>query len=241
MFTSKSSATAVSRRPLWRSLLIAKLLGVALALPLVWTDHNGRGLTDAVAAEPDRSTVEQAFSTFIQATRGDESAVAPAAEALTRLSQAQPTDPVLMAYAGSATAMQATTTLLPWKKMKYADDGLAMIDKALALLGPAHNAVDFRQVPAVLDTKLAAATTFLRLPGMYNRHDRGNKLLADVLNSPLLASSPVEFKANVWWQAAKEAKDSKNTAQARQWLQQVAASGTPLAAKAQAELKTLEQ
>ena len=93
--------------------------------------------------------------------------------------------------------MRAQTTLLPWRKMAYAEDGLAQLDKALALLAPAHEAVGQNQVPAVLDVKLVAANTFLALPRMMNRHDRGLKLLTEVRSSPLLASAPAPFREAV--------------------------------------------
>jgi hypothetical protein len=104
------------------------------------------------------------------------------------LLRAEPGNPVLMAYSGASTAMKSGTTMLPWKKMGFAEDGLALIDKALALLTPAHDAPLHRGTPAVLEVKLHAANTFLAVPGFMNRGERGAKLLGEVLASPLLAA-----------------------------------------------------
>jgi hypothetical protein len=93
--------------------------------------------------------------------------------------------------------MKATTTFLPWKMMAHAEEGLAQIDKALALLTPAHNAPLQRGTPAVLEVKLVAANTFMAVPGFMNRKERGERLLKEVLTSPLLASAPAEFQASV--------------------------------------------
>ena len=147
-------------------------------------------------AVPD-AQFEPAFQVFIRASQGEGAAIVQAADAFAALLKAEPANPVLQAYSGAATAMRAQTTMLPWRKMAYAEDGLAQLDKALALLGPAHEAVGQNQVPAVLDVKLVAANTFLALPRMMNRHDRGLKLLAEVRSSPLLASAPAPFREAV--------------------------------------------
>ncbi|HEX6705659.1 MAG TPA: hypothetical protein VF169_12925 [Albitalea sp.] len=190
-------------------------------------------------AAPDPA-YQAAFVTFQKAAKdGDDKSVEAAAEQFGRLSAAQPADPVLLAYSGAATAMRANTTLLPWRKLAFADDGLAQLDKALALLAPEHDALLHQNVPATLEARFVAASTFLRLPGMFNRHARGAGLLDEVLKNPLLATAPPGFRAAVWLRAADEAAANKRTDEARQWLQQVAASGAPQAAIAQAKLKEI--
>ncbi|MEY4980074.1 MAG: hypothetical protein RLZZ352_2344 [Pseudomonadota bacterium] len=164
-------------------LVSACVLSVALWSPLA-------------QAVPD-AQFEPAQAVFLKAAEGDKSAVDRAADAFAALLKADPTNPVLLAYSGSATSMKATTTWLPWKMMRHAEDGLAQIDKALALLTPAHNAPLQRGTPAVLEVKLVAANTFMAVPGFMNRKERGERLLKDVLTSPLLAGAPAEFQASV--------------------------------------------
>ncbi|GAB4087361.1 hypothetical protein [Hydrogenophaga soli] len=153
-------------------------------------------LAPAVHAATD-AQFQPAFEQFNRAAAGDTAAIEPAAQAFADLLKAEPTHPVLLAYAGAATSMRANTTWLPWKKMGYAEDGLAQLDKALGLLQPAHNASLQRGTPGVLEVKFVAANTFLAVPGFMNRKDKGLKLLNDVLASPLLAQSPVEFQKAV--------------------------------------------
>ena len=150
----------------------------------------------AVQAMPD-AQFQPAQAVFLKATDGDKSAVEGAADAFAALLKAEPTNPVLMVYSGAATSMKATTTFLPWKMLAHAEEGLAQIDKALALLTPAHNAPLQRGTPAVLEVKLVAANTFMAVPGFMNRKERGERLLKEVLTSPLLASAPAEFQASV--------------------------------------------
>jgi hypothetical protein len=193
----------------------------------------------AFSAVP-REAYEAAFGIFQKAANGgDEPTIVSAAEQFGRLAAGEPADPVLLAYSGAATAMRANTTMLPWRRLAFADEGLGQIDKALAMLGNEHDTLLHRNVPASLETRFVAASTFLRLPSMFNRHARGARLLDDVLKSPLLAASPLPFRAAVWLRAADEAAAAKRPDEARQWLQQVVASGAPQAAHAQAKLKEM--
>lgn len=225
-------------RPTHRHLLAGTALLTALALPLTLPIP-----TQAADATPAAGTVahdfDQARQTFLRAADGDSRAIEPAAEQFTALSQARPGDPLPLAYAGSATTMRATTTLLPWRKMSYAEDGLAMLDKALALLTPAHDAQRTHGVPVSLETRFTAATTFLALPSMFNRGPRGHKLLDDVLKSPLLAESPLPFRATVWLRAGQTAAKDGQTAEARRFYTQVIDQHAPQAERAARLLKEL--
>jgi hypothetical protein len=196
-----------------------------------------------LAAAPCHAADAAAFGTavahFQRAAAGNEDAIDSAAVEFESLAGAEPADPVLLAYSGAAGAMRARTTLLPWKKMGYAEDGLTRIDKALALLTPVHDAPLHRGTPASLETRFVAASCFLALPGMFNRHARGVKLLDEVLASPLLGGAPLPFRGAVWLRAGIEAAADKRPDDARRWLQQVLSSGAPQAASAQARLKEL--
>lgn len=158
-------------------------------------------LTAALLAGPVHAVPEAqfqpAFATFMQAADGNASAIDKAADAFAALLKTEPSNPVLLAYSGAATSMKSNTTWLPWKKMAYAEDGLAQLDKALALLTPAHNAVVQNATPGQLEVKLVAANTFLALPEMFNRRERGVKLVKDLLANPALANTPKAFQASV--------------------------------------------
>lgn len=173
-------------------LLSAVLAASAAAFPL------------SALAVPE-AQFQPAFAIFLQASGGDASAIDKAADAFAALLKTEPTNPVLMAYSGAATSMKANTTWLPWKKMAHAEDGLAQLDKALALLTPAHSAVVQNGTPGNLEAKLVAANTFLAVPGFMNRHERGVKLVKDLLASPALASTPKAFQDAVH-KAAVQAK-----------------------------------
>lgn len=196
-------------------------------------------LAAGFAQAAPEAAFDAAFQQFNRASAGDNAAIEGAAQAFETLLKTEPGNPVLLAYAGSAMALKAGTTMLPWKKMGYAEDGLAQLDKALALLTPAHDAPIQRGTPGSLEVKLVAASTFLAVPGFMNRGPRGAKLLNDVLASPLLATSPLPFKGTVWLRAADLAAKEQRTDDARRLLTLVIDQGAPQAAAAQARLKGL--
>lgn len=203
---------------------------VALAAALAFTS--------SAWAIPDVQ-FQPAFDQFVQAASGNESAIDKSADAFAGLLKQEPTNPVLMAYAGAALSMRANTTMLPWKKMTFAEDGLAQLDKALAMLTAAHNAPLQRNVPAALEARFVAANTFLAVPGFMNRGARGAKLLSEIVNSPLLDSAPLAFRGDVWMKAAEVAIKDKHSDDARKYLQQVINSNAPQAAAARTQLQAL--
>ncbi|MBX3607602.1 MAG: hypothetical protein KF788_20145 [Piscinibacter sp.] len=196
------------------------------------------GVHDAALAAPE-ATFQAAYATFARASAGDSAAIDAAAEAFDALRRAEPANPVLLAYAGSALTMKARTTLMPWKKMGYAEDGLAQIDKALALLTPAHDAAVQHGVPGALEVRFVAASTFLAVPGFMNRAARGRRLLDDVLASPLFDRAPLPFRGQVWMRAAALAVEQQRPADARRWLDAVITHGAPQAADARTRLKEI--
>lgn len=195
-------------------------------------------LVSTAQATPE-AQFRPAFDQFIQASRGNESAIAKSADAFEALLKLEPSNPVLMAYAGASTTMKANTTWLPWKKMSYAEDGMAQLDKALALLAPGHNAPLQHDVPAALEVRFVAANTFLAVPGFMNRGARGAKLLQEVLASPLLAASPLPFQADVWLAGASLAAKEKRADEARKYLNLVIEHKAPQMEAARAQLKAL--
>lgn len=208
-----------------------RIAALTLAVSLI-------GLGSVTAAVPD-AQFQSALKQFLLASAGDHAAIEQAAEAFSGLLKSEPANPVLLAYAGAATAMKATTTWLPWKKMGYAEDGLSQLDKALSMLNPAHDAPVQNSTPGVLEVKFVAANTFLAVPGFMHRGDRGNKLLGEVLASPLLATAPLGFRGTVWLKAANEATKAQNPSEAKRYLDLIVHSQAPQAAQAQALLKGL--
>lgn len=209
------------------------LPAMAAAMVIFAACASGAAQTDAQPLFP------QAHEQFLKANAGDEAAIGEAVARFGELAKAEPSDPVVLVYLGAAIAMQARTTWLPWKKISYAEDGMALQDKAITLLGPKHDAQLSTGVPASIVVRFTAASTFLAVPGFFNRGEQGARLLREVLASAQFDSSPALYKATVWMRAAKLAIDRKHPDEARRYLESVAGSGTPLAEAAKTQLSGL--
>lgn len=171
-------------------------------------------------------------------TGNDDSSIEKAADEFQQLLQASPADPLLLAYSGASTTRLATTTIFPWKKMHYAEDGLAMLDKALQS-ATADQQQMHRAVPVTLEIKLVAANTFLAVPGFMNRAERGEKLLNDILQAASFPACPAEFRDAVQLRAARLEIARKQPAAARGYLDSVIHSGGKHKAEAEQLLKGL--
>ena len=135
--------------------------------------------------------------------------------------------------------MRARTALAPLDKMSRAEDGLALLDKALAMLTPAHDAPVEHSTPGSIEVRFVAATTYLGVPSFMNRGAKGRKLLDDVLASPLLDKSPLPFQGGVWMRAAELAAKERRADDARRWLNQIVSRNAPQADRARTMLKEL--
>ena len=87
---------------------------------------------------------------------------------------------------------------MPWNKLKYAEQGLDDIDRALNSLKPEHDKQSLRGTPASLETRLVAARTFIKLPdGIFHRRAAGKKLIDALIKHPAFATSPAAFQSAV--------------------------------------------
>ena len=174
-----------------------------------------------------------------QATSRDADTLERHAQRLMALTQRHPEDPLVLAYAGAAVARRATATLLPWRKIGYAEDGLALIDKALALLPAAADRSAPGEAPTGLETRLVAANTFLALPSMFHRGARGRQLLDGLLSHPQLPDTPAAFRSAVRFLAGEQAVREDRPAEARAHFETVLALNGPEAPRARAALQGL--
>ncbi len=184
--------------------------------------------------------MQTAVGQFTAATKGRAEATDLSIEQFQALLKAEPGHPLLMSYLGAATTLKARDAWAPWKKMSYAEDGLAQIDKALSLLAPEHEGALYQGTPISLQTRLVAANTFLALPDMFNRGPRGKQLLDDIQASPLFDKSPAGFQGAVLMRAARQAEQARQAERAKGLFQQVVDRQLPQAAEAQAALRSMQ-
>lgn len=170
-----------------------RLLLLALFMfPLVVT------ATPAIAQTAADAAFETALTHFNRARHGEEDQVDAAIAAFQAAPANQALQPLYSAYLGSAYAIKAKTAWMPWKKIKFSEEGLDHIDQALAALRPEHDRLLVQGTPTSLMTRMAAAATFVALPdGIFHRRAAGKTLLAEMRRSPLLAAAPAGFRAEL--------------------------------------------
>jgi hypothetical protein len=179
---------------------------------------------------------DAAHAAFTRADGGDAKAVAQAVTILTDLVKAEPDNPLLLVQLGAVTAMQARSTMLPWKKKSFAEKGMSLQDKALAALTIRHDSEMQDGVPLALRVRYIAANTFLAMPNFFGRKEPGEKLLRGVIESTLLETASVEFRGHVWMRAAQYAEQAQRMNEAKAFLNLVISSAAPQAPQAKREL-----
>lgn len=190
-------------------------------------------------SQPSLAEYEAASALMLKANDGNKHAIGQAVDAFKKLSDAEPTNTVYLVNLGAVVSMQARTTINPFKKISYAEDGMSMQDKALALLKPSNSRLAFDGVEAGLRVKFVAASTFLAVPGFFHRGDQGTKLLDEVLKAPGFAGSPTAFKGAVWLKAADYAVEQKRPNDARDYANKIVEANAPQVAAARAVLSKL--
>lgn len=198
----------------------------------------------SIAASPaDGAAFAAARQQFQAASGGDSSARDAAIDAFEKLSAGNPGNPVYLAYQGAGIAMRGRDAMMPWDKMKYAEKGADMVQKAVTLLAPEHDTLLLDGSPASILTRMVAANTLLALPEFMHRRAEGKRALQGALDSPALAQAPAQLRASVFSAAARVASEEKRDADEIGYLRQVVATqaNTPHVAKAAARLKELGQ
>jgi hypothetical protein len=224
-FSQKLPTTLGKKTVFVASIFILKLCMTAAVFSFASASNNA-----IAASEPE---FQAALQQLTSATGSKE----VAAESFAAMLKKEPTNPLLMAYSGSATSSLATTTSLPWKKMSYAEEGLAMLDKALQLVAASDGSEMHGTTPVLLEVKFAALNTFLAVPGFMNRGPRGEKLLSEVLAHKQFEQAPLGFRGAVWMRAARLALSQKRSDDAKRFLNEVIQNSAPQADAAKALLK----
>lgn len=154
--------------------------------------------SQAIAQASTDATFAAALSHFNRARQGEADQIEAAIAALRATPGNPALQPLYSAYLGSAHTLKGKAAWLPWNKLKFTEQGLDDIDQALAALRPEHDRVMVQGTPASLMTRMVAAATFVAVPdGIFHRRAAGKSLLAELRRSPLLATAPAGFRAEL--------------------------------------------
>jgi len=192
----------------------------------------------APAADPAAFLAAQAD--FERVLAGESGASDRAFGQFRKLVEAEPANPLYLAYLGSTVAIQAREAWAPWTKMRLAEKGLGLLDKALALLTPEHDRPAARGVPVSAEVRLNAAVTFLAVPSFMNRTEPARVVIADALASPAFPTTPGSVQARLLAQAALLARRDDQSASEAELLKKAIAAAPDAATAAPARARLAE-
>ncbi|ENM3917597.1 hypothetical protein DDN19_001884 [Vibrio cholerae] len=177
-----------------------------------------------VFALPSEAMIQR----YNQAAQGDEKLVEPLYSDLEKLVAQEGATALSLVYLGSTRTLMGRDAFLPWKKMRYSEEGLATIEKGLSLLSSQatqsseHTASseEIRNgLPVQMLAMAAAAATYTAMPDMFNYFERGYDLYLNLLADPQFQAQPFAATAWIYRLAIVAALRAKDEAQARLWLE----------------------
>ncbi|MFZ6710149.1 hypothetical protein [Undibacterium sp. TC9W] len=190
-------------------------------------------VANAVTAWLNQDYINSLSQAEIDASR---TANQQAANTFSNLLKQEPGNPLLMSYAGAATAKSSLDKFAKGEKTTALEDGTAMVEQALQLAdnSPAMHG----SVPVALEVRFVAASTYLAVPKIMNRHDKGEQLLKDVIDAQQFAQTDVNFRGAVWMRAATLAVEKNRADEAKKYLNEIVKNNAQQAQKAAQLLQT---
>ncbi len=141
---------------------------------------------------------------------------------LSVLLEQQGATPLTLVYLGCTQTLQGRDAFMPWNKMKFAERGLATIQKGLDLMAsqpiPVQEQQRLQGLPEYQLATAMAATTYTALPDMFNHFERGYELYLALLNDPSFQQQPFSSTAWVYRYAIEAALRADDQTQAKAWL-----------------------
>lgn len=159
------------------------------------------GLVVAPALAEPPPAFDAARREFLAGRGGDSAAVERANHLFEQLAATSGDDPLVLAYWGASYALLGRDAWAPWTKAKQVEKGLAILDKAVALVTP-----ELDRGPLGLETRLVASATYLQVPAMFHHFEAGKACVRAALASPAFAAAPAEVRADVLVQSAAVAR-----------------------------------
>ncbi len=161
---------------------------------------------------------KDAFDTYLQEDDGSFDTVWQQFE---RLDEQYPNHPAVQMYYGSLETIKARDAFLPWKKMKWVEQGLDRMDRALSLIKVEHEQERLGKTMVALDSRLVAANTFLGVPSFLNRLQDAKDVFADLMETPDLEHMPPPLKQAIYAIGLKIAEKEENPQELANWQQKI--------------------
>ena len=174
-----------------------------------------------VHAEVAQQVLDDAYENYLTAVDGGKKASKETAKLFEQLNKDYPGEPgILVLYGGSQT-LQGRDAWAPWKKLKFTENGLDRMEKAVALLETSHREQVLGDLPLDLQVKTLTGITYVSVPDFFNRFDQGRQLLGEVVNDQRLADMPDQAYQYILLYAGQAAEKDGDVEQAKQLYQRI--------------------
>ncbi|MEF2482559.1 hypothetical protein V4D09_04545 [Vibrio mimicus] len=160
---------------------------------------------------------------YNQAAQGDTQLVEPLYTELENLIEQEGATALSLVYLGSTRTLMGRDAFLPWKKMRFSEEGLATIEKGLSLLNRDASSPEERRngLPTRMLAVAIAAATYTSMPDMFNHFERGYDLYLTLLAEPDFQAQPFAATAWIYHLAIAAALRAEDKEQARLWVEKM--------------------
>lgn len=162
---------------------------------------------------------EEMIQRYTQAAQGKTQLVEPLYQELEGLIAQDGANGLTLVYLGSTRTLMGRDAFLPWKKMRFSEEGLATIDKGLSLINEEATQAQRFGLPTRMLAIAVAAATYTAMPDMFNHFERGYDLYLTLLADPNFQAQPFASTAWIYRLAIVAALRAEDPSQARVWLQ----------------------
>ncbi len=145
-----------------------------------------------------KSDFQQAHLSFLAYIGETGSSFDQAWDNFKKLDADYPNHPAVQVYFGGMETLKARNAWMPWTKMKWVEQGLDRIDRALSLLAPEHQQQFLIATPVALDTQITAASTFIAVPSFLHRLQDGKDLFAEIQQSTDVSALHPELQRRIY-------------------------------------------
>ena len=195
-------------RSLYSLLASAVIIGI-IGYSLQFTKVNADPLTESLQ------------DTYMVAVEGNRKASEQVLKAVESLLHQYPDDPLLTAYYGSAMALKARDTWLPWHRTDFTQQGIENLNKALSRISKRSYSTPYYGLDEGIYIQSLAAMTFINMPPYFHQSSRGYALLKDIMSSESFQYYPFAPRAWIHFGAVQAALEMNKTADASQWAQEM--------------------
>ena len=126
---------------------------------------------------------------------------------LSGLNEADPQDASTLFYLGASETLKGRDAFWPWSKLKWTENGLARMDKALMMITDDDWQHQYQQMPLALQMQAQAAIVYTSVPDMFAVNERGNQLFEQVFADPRFQQIPAEATSWVYFYGIQATED----------------------------------